>query len=76
MLQTAAKCSVTGPFYPVTETYLVANGIGFNQDILLEPDWLMILTLLGSAFIVIALMTLALVRFYFLYTHLKNEPVL
>lgn len=60
-MQTSAKCAVTGPYFPVTQTNLVANNIGFNQDILQEPDWPVIFVLLGSGLVVIILMIIALV---------------
>jgi len=46
----------------VTTSNIVANGIGFNQDILQAPDWLVILLLLGSGLLIIILMIIALVR--------------
>jgi hypothetical protein len=66
-MQVGAKCATTGPFFPVTTSNLVANNIGFNQDILQSPDWPVILALLGAGLIMIILMIIALVRFSFTY---------
>ena len=66
-MQVGAKCATTGPFFPVTTANLVANNIGFNQDILQAPDWPVILSLLGAGLIIIILMIIALVSLSYFF---------
>lgn len=57
-----AKCTEDGPFFPTTPRYVTQNGIAINQDILKEPDWLVILLLLLAVLLVMILIILALVN--------------
>ncbi|KAH3750553.1 hypothetical protein DPMN_185080 [Dreissena polymorpha] len=63
VMQPATQCAQTGPFFPVTTSNIVSNGIGFNQDILQAPDWPVIFILLGAGLLIIILMVIALVLF-------------
>ncbi|XP_062603182.1 uncharacterized protein LOC134264959 [Saccostrea cucullata] len=58
-----AQCAENGPFFPPTSGYIIQNGITVASDILKTPDWEIIFILLGTAFIAMVFMLLALVLF-------------
>ena len=56
-----AQCAENGPFFPPTSGYIIQNGISVSSDILKTPDWEIIFILLGTAFMAMVFMLLALV---------------
>ena len=57
----SAQCTENGPFFPTTPRYVTQNGIAIDQDVLKEPDWLVILLLLAAVLLVMVIIILALV---------------
>lgn len=61
VMASGAQCAENGPFFPPTSGYIIQNGISVASDILKTPDWEIIFILLGTAFMAMVLMLLALV---------------
>ena len=63
-----AQCAENGPFFPTTPRIVIQSGIGPNRNILITPDWLYIGLMLGSFFLLVILLALALVSRVFVST--------
>ena len=57
-----AQCAENGPFFPTTPRMIIQNGIAIDSNILITPDWLYIGLMLGSFFLLVIILALALVR--------------
>ena len=56
-----AQCTESGPFFPTTPRYVTQNGLAINQNVLKEPDWLVITLLLAAVFLATVVVIVALV---------------
>ena len=65
-----AQCAEDGPFFPTTPRYVIQSGMGPNRNILVSPDWLYIGLMLGSFFLLVIVLALALVSTSFKNNHL------
>lgn len=64
VVELSAQCPELGPFYPTTSSRTTQLGIVRSDDILLSPNWILIGSLLAGTVVLMALLTVALVRRY------------
>ena len=58
----SAQCPEQGPFFPTTSSRTTQLGLVRSDDILLSPNWILIGSMLAGAVVLMAILTVALVR--------------
>ena len=61
VLPTSSQCPELGPFFPTTLSITAQFGISRNNNILREPNWVLIGSMIGGATILMIILVIALV---------------
>ena len=64
VVEVSAQCPEQGPFFPTTSSRTTQLGFVRSDDILLSPNWILIGSMLAGAVVLMAILTVALVRRY------------
>ena len=64
VVESSAQCPEQGPFFPTTSSRTTQLGLVRSDDILISPNWILIGSLLAGAVVLMAILTVALVRRY------------
>lgn len=62
VVELSAQCPEQGPFFPTTSSRTTQLGLVRSDDILLSPNWILIGSMLAGAVVLMAILTVALVR--------------
>lgn len=62
VVELSAQCPEQGPFFPTTSSRTTQLGLVRSDDILVSPNWILIGSMLAGAVVLMAVLTVALVR--------------
>ena len=62
VVELSAQCPEQGPFFPTTSSTTTQLGIVRSDDILIAPNWILIGSMIAGAVVLMAILTVALVR--------------